>query len=89
MPAVLAFFAKPEYTYEQKVKAVFEACTFKLRTAMKELRVNTGKVNKVFKYPNGNAWKCSWDITDYPKTAQVVTKYIQGVYPVLEPQLGM
>lgn len=77
MPTVLAFYANPDYTYEQKTKAMFEVCTFKLRKAMKALGVNTGKVNKVFKYPNGNAWKCSWDVKDYPVTMQMVTEYIQ------------
>ena len=79
MPAVLAFFANPDYTYEQKTKAMFEACTFKLRTAMKALGVKSGKVNKVFKYPNGNAWKCSWSLKDYPKSMQMVTEYIQNL----------
>lgn len=77
MPSVLAFYANSKYTYEQKSKAMFEACSFKLTKAAKALGVKTGKVNTVFKYPNGNAWKCSWNLQDYPKTIQLFTEYIQ------------
>ena len=69
IPKILEFLENPDFTFEEKMRAVAEACSPKMAKALLENGVKKSLVNKAFDYPDGNVFKCPFaDLTKYPKT---------------------
>lgn len=72
IPSLIEFYTNPEFTLEEKNMAIFEACSVKMKLAMKAKGVSENKLKRALRYPNGDVYKCPWELREYPKLSQAV-----------------
>jgi len=82
---ILEYLTQSGFTFEEKMRAVVEACSPKLVKAMREKGVSKQKLMKSTHYPNGYIYQCPWNVKDYPKTMDAALQIISDtVGPILE-----
>lgn len=86
LQTIAAFLINPDYTLEEKMRAITEACNVKLEKAMKDKGVSKNKLKQAMKYPNGNVYKCPWDVNAYPKLTKAVLERLGETFG---PLLGL